>query len=229
VRWLAILILLVPALAWGQQPAPKPDQPVAAPATLDREGETIEVPICEPPAKCVPKKDLELFVKLAREKKCLLENDPTFDLDPVNIVIDRDGRVFFSGAEPHPYTLRMNWCDYEVEAKGKVDIIAAMREPRTWGFRFRPKAYIGALPLEALYEFDEPLKVYDLIDAGAMVDFFFWEWANINAAVGFRSLGGGIGFDLTSNFGAYAGYGLTWGDWHHNANLGLWFSFWNPE
>ena len=106
-----------------------------------------------------------------------------------------------------------------------------MRVPSTWGFRFRPKAYIWVLPGEAFYSIPdtESLGVMDLIDAGVMVDFLYYEWANLNAAVGFRSLGGGIGFDLTENFGAYGGYALTWGDWHHNANLGLWFSFWNPE
>lgn len=186
---------------------------------------------CEPPATCVPKEDMDKMVEVLKEKKCQLETKPTFELDPVNIVIDRDGRVFFSGSEPHPYTLRMKWCSYDVEAQGKVNVIAAMREPPTWGFRFRPKAYIGALPFEAVYsdpELDD-LKVHDLVDAGVMVDFLYWEWANLNVAVGFRSLGGGIGFDLTSNFGAYAGYGLTWDDWNHNANFGLWFSFWNPE
>lgn len=186
---------------------------------------------CKAPDTCVPEKDMGLFVKMAQEKQCLLNNEPAFDLDPINIVIDRDGRVFFSGAEPHPYTLRMNWCDYDVEAKGKVTVIAAMREPDTWGFRFRPKAYIGALPLEALYSNPslDDLRVHDLIDAGVMVDFFYWEWFNVNAAVGFRTLGGGVGVDLTANFGAYTGYALTWGDWNHNANIGLWFSFWNPE
>ena len=186
---------------------------------------------CDKPDTCVAKKDLDLFLKMAREKMCLIEDDPTFDLDPVNIVIDREGRVFFSGAEPHPYTLRMTWCDYEIEAKGKVNIITAMRKPDIWGFRFRPKSYISALPFEAFYADPvlDDLQVHDLIDAGVMVDFFYYDWFNVNAAVGFRSLGGGLGFDLTANFGAYAGYGLSWGEWNHNLNLGLWFSFWNPE
>jgi hypothetical protein len=185
---------------------------------------------CGPPSTCVPEEDMDLFLKMAREKKCLLDTKPTFDLDPVNIIIDREGRVFFSGAEPHPYALRMTWCDYAVEAKGKVEVIAAMREPDIWGFRFRPKAYISALPFEAFYTDPtlDDLRVHDLIDAGAMVDFLYYDWVNLDVAVGFRSLGGGIGFDLTSNFGAYAGYSLTWGDWNHNLNLGLWFSFWNP-
>ena len=239
-RWhLSVLalcgLLTASTPAGGQHPAPKPDGPLTAPegeqpATLDRGG-AVEVPICEPPATCVPEKDMEVFVKLLREKKCLLGEEPTFELDPINIVVDRQGRVFYSGAEPHPYTVKMTWCDYEVEAKGKVDIVAAMREPPIWGFRFRPKAYIGALPGEAFYSIPdgESLEVIDLVDAGAMVDFLYYDWANLNVAVGFRSVGGGIGFDLTENFGAYGGYALTWGDWHHNANIGLWFSFYNPD
>jgi len=212
-----LLPLLVPTAGWAQSPAPEPK---AAPDAS-----------CEPPATCVPEEDMRTFVTLLREKKCQLDEPPKFDLDPINIVVDKQGRVFYSGAEPRPYTLKMGWCSYAVEAQGKVDIVAAMREPDIWGFLFRPKAYISALPLEALYELpeDESLDATDLVDSGVMVDFLHYDWANLNAAVGFRSFGGGIGVDLTENFGAYAGYALTWMSWHHNVNVGFWFSFWNPE
>lgn len=239
-RWFPPLPALLAALlastpVGAQHPASQPKEPLTAPEgeqpiTLDRGG-AVEVPICEPPATCVPKEDMDLFVKLLREKKCMQEQEPTFDLDSINIVVDRQGRIFYSGAEPHPYTLRMTWCNYEVEGKGKVDIVAAMREPDIWGFRFRPKAYIGALPGEVFYSIpeSESLEVMDLVDAGVMLDFLYYDWINLNAAVGFRSFGGGLGADLTENFGAYAGYAMTWGDWHHNANIGFWFSFYNPE
>lgn len=228
-RWLLILALcLLAAPLWAQEapkaPVPSPE-PEAPPAASGAAAEPC------PDGTCVPDADLKKMVEVLREKKCLQTEKPEFDLDPINIVVDRQGRIYYSGAEPHPYTVRMTWCNYEVEAAGKVDIVAAMRVPSTWGFRFRPKAYIGVLPGEAFYNIPdtESLEVMDLVDAGVMVDFLYYEWANLNAAVGFRSLGGGIGFDLTENFGAYGGYALTWGDWHHNANLGLWFSFWNPE
>jgi len=179
---------------------------------------------------CVPKGDMAKITEILKEKKCLQTTKPTFELDPINIVVDKDGRVFYSGAAPNPYTLRMKWCNYEAEAQGKVNLVAAMREPSMWGFRFRPKAYISLLPFEAfnVASEKETLSFGDSWDAGAMVDFFHYDWANLNVAVGFRSFGGGLGADLTQNFGIYAGYATTWGTWHHNLNLGVWFSFWNP-
>lgn len=214
---LALLLLSAPVSA--QDPAPTPDPKPSAEGSPEG---------CE--GTCVADEDMQKILRVLRERKCLNDQPPTFELDPVNIVIDKDGRVFFSGEKPHPYTLKMKWCHYEVEAQGKVDVIAAVQEPPVWGFRFRPKAYIGVLPLEPFYELaaGEEREFADVMDAGVMVDFLYYQWANLNVAVGYRSLGGGVGFDLTSNFGAYVGYGLTWIDWHHNANLGLWFSFWNP-
>jgi hypothetical protein len=82
--------------------------------------------------------------------------------------------------------------------------------------------------LEAAGDPTKSLSFNDVWDAGLMVDFFHYEWFNINVAAGFRSFGAGFGADLTANFGIYAGYANTWGTWHHNLNLGLWFSFWNP-
>jgi hypothetical protein len=181
---------------------------------------------CEAPNQCVSKQDLDKFLTVLREKKCLQSTKPTFELDPINLIVDKDGRVFYSGAAPNPYTLRMKWCSYEAEAQGKVKLVAAMKEPSLWGFRFRPKAYISLLPFEAFNVASE--KFSDSWDAGAMVDFFHYDWANLNVAVGFRSVGAGLGADLTQNFGIYAGYATTWGTWHHNLNLGVWFSFWNP-
>lgn len=209
VRVLAALVLLV-APAWGQDVAVAPTtslQPTTAPA-------------CN--GTCVPQEDMEAIVAVLREKKCLLSEAPKYDLDPITIIVDEDGRIFFTGADPKPYTLKMDWCSYKVEAQGTVKVVVAMREPSTWGFRFRPKAYLGYLPLEPLVN-DTDAK--SGIDAGLMLDFFHIQWANVNVAVGFRSTGLGIGVDITKNFGAYAGYALAWNNWSHNANTALWFAF----
>lgn len=181
---------------------------------------------CNSPDQCVAKPDLDTFLIVLREKKCLQAEKPKFDLDPITITVDKEGRVFYSGAAPSPYTVRMAWCGYSAEAKGKVHLTAAMNQPSLWGFRFRPKAYISLLPTEPLQT--QGLDFGDIWDAGAMVDFFHYDWLNVNAAVGFRSFGGGLGVDLTQNFGVYAGYANTWATWHSNVNLGVWFSFWNP-
>jgi len=177
---------------------------------------------CAQGATCVPPEDLKVFVDLLKEKKCLQSSQPSFELDPITIIVDQDGRIFYSGAEPNPYTLRMKWCSYEAEAKGKVKVIAAMREPETWGLRFRPKAYLGYLPLEPVVYDTKPESG---IDAGLMLDLFHVQLANVNVAVGFRSFGLGVGVDVTKNFGAYAGYAMSWASWNHNLNTALWFAF----
>ncbi len=179
---------------------------------------------CQAPSRCVPKEDLSVFTSLLREKRCQLGETPKFELDPIQIVIDRQGRVFFTGNDPHPYKLRMTWCSYEVEAVGKVNVIAAMRQPPIWGFRFRPKAYMGIIPSEVLYA-DPGQKFQDLVDAGVMVDFLYYDWVNLNAAMGYHSVGTAVGIDLSENFGASVGYGLTWGQWHHSVVTSFWFGF----
>jgi hypothetical protein len=172
---------------------------------------------------CVASEDMPAIVTVLKEKKCLQSTTPTFDLDPVTIVIDKDGRVFFSGAEPHPYTLRMKWCSYSTEAKGKVDVVAAVTEPPTWGFRLRPKAYLGYLLVEPLRS-EGTAK--DGIDAGLQEEIGYWHSFNLNASVGFRSFGAGLGIDIFRSFGAYAGYAMTWDGFRSNPQVSLWFAFW---
>lgn len=177
---------------------------------------------CPQGSTCVPPEDMKVFVQLLKEKKCLQTEVPSFELDPITIVVDEKQRVFFSGADPNPYQLKMKWCSYEAVGMGKVKVVAAMKEPETWGLRFRPKAYLGYLPLEPLVYASEPVGG---VDAGLLLDFFHVQLANVNLAVGFRSFGLGVGVDVTQNFGAYAGYGMSWNGWNHNLNVALWFAF----
>lgn len=172
---------------------------------------------------CVLEEDLMDLVTIAKEHKCLHETKPKLDVDEVTIITDVDGRIFHTGADPgRPFKIMMSWCDYEVLAEGKVNLIAAKNEPDTWGFRFRPKAYLGYLVSRA---FDESGSAGDGIDAGLLLDFFHVEWVNVNAAAGFRSVGAGVGFDLTTNFGAHVAYGLGWGRPLHNIGAGVYFAF----
>lgn len=172
---------------------------------------------------CVLEEDLMDLVAIARERKCLDETKPNFKVDEITVFTDVEGRVFYTGADPNrPFKLTMSWCSYEVIAEGKVTLIAAKNEPDTWGFRFRPKAYLGYLVSRA-FGGDEPFS--DGIDAGLLLDFFHIEWVNVNAAAGFRSVGADVGFDLTDNFGLHVGYGLGWKKPLHNIAAGVYFAF----
>jgi hypothetical protein len=178
---------------------------------------------CEAGATCVPAEDVKVFVQLLKDQKCRSENPPTFALDPVVIVVDKDGRVYGSGNDPKPYKMHVDWCNYHIDANANVKLQVAREVPPTWGFRFRLKAAVGYLPVEALEEKDAGRG----LDAGLMFEpFYFFRYFNLNAYVGVRSFGGGLGFDVTKNFGLYAGYALAWGTWRSNPEAALYFSFW---
>lgn len=172
---------------------------------------------------CVREEDLMDLIAIAKERKCQEDTKPQFEIDEITVITDVDGRVFYTGADPsRPFKLKMSWCHYEVLAEGKVTLIAAKNEPDTWGFRFRPKAYLGYLVTRA---FEDDGSFSNGIDAGFLLDFFHVEWVNVNAAAGFRSVGADVGFDLTTNFGAHVGYGLGWKKPLHNIGAGVYFAF----
>lgn len=165
---------------------------------------------------------MKVFVQLLKDQKCRAETKPTFKLDPLMVVVDKDGRIYGSGSDPRPFTIRMKWCNYDVEARGQTSIIAAERVEPNSGFRFRTKATIGWLPATAFYA----KNGYAGLDAGVLLEPLFWSWANINAYVGVRSVGGGFGLDLTKNMGVYLGYATTWGTWEHNPHAAVSFALW---
>jgi hypothetical protein len=165
---------------------------------------------------------MKVFVALLREKKCQQGTQPQFTLDPITILTDRDGRTFINGSQPHPYTVRMRWCSYEATGVGQVNAVAARMPDPTWGWRFRPKAALGFLVADALGEEDAAKG----LDAGILLEPFFVKWFNVNGYVGVRSVGAGVGFDITRNFGGYAGYAFSWGGQRHNPHAAFWFAFW---
>lgn len=173
---------------------------------------------------CVPKAEMtEVFLPLLKAQKCRTETEPTFELDPIAIITDRQGRVYFTGNEgPKPYKIKVNWCNYEIYAEAKVEVHVAQREEPTWGYRGRFKATFGVLGTELLERSDWK----DSLDGGLMWEpFYFMEIINLNAYVGVRSFGAGVGVDITANFGGYAGLAITWGGWRMNPMASLFFSF----
>jgi hypothetical protein len=188
---------------------------------LAGEAVPVEPAVCD--GTCVPPADMAKIVTVLKERKCFDDTKPEFRLDPVNIVVDRNGRVFFSGNDPQPYRLHMKWCNYEAEGTGKVKVLAAVQEPPSYGFRFRPKAFVGMLVLEPFRDGKRPK---DGLDAGLMVDALYWKDLNLNVHAGFRSVGVGVGVDIFRSFGAYVGYALAWDGFHHNPEASLWFAFW---
>lgn len=177
---------------------------------------------CPAGHKCIPDDDVEVFVQVLRERKCLQDEKPKFQLDPIVIITDVDGRVYYSGAQPVPYTVKMSWCNYEVTGQGKLEVAVAKREPPVWGFRFRPK-FSGSFLFVDAFKQD---TAGEAIDVGILWDFVYYKQFNLNLATGFRSVGAGLGVDITKNFGMFGAYAFSWWTLLHNPQAGLYFSFW---
>jgi hypothetical protein len=171
---------------------------------------------------CVQPADLQQFVQLAQEAKCRETTLPTYTLDPVTVVVDEEGRYYGSGSQPQPYKLTMQWCNYTATAEGQVTIQVAKRVPKEYGFRFRPKAALGYLPVTAFEEQDAAKG----LDIGLLLEPLFYRWVNLNGYVGVRSTGVGVGVDVTKNFDLYLGWAITWGTWQHNPHAAISFAFW---
>jgi len=211
-RLLLLTLLLAPVTAAAQPAEETPTEPPVAP----------EPPAC-PDGTCVGKADLEVFIQLAEWHKCRSETAPKITADSVNIVVDREGRVYGSGTGPKPYELHIDWCNYQIDAKSEVQLQVAQRVEPTWGFRFRPKATFGLLVADIFS--DEVDVFHKTLDGGILIEPFYVQWFNLNVYVGVRSVGGGLGFDITTNFGAYAGYSITWSGWRSNPFVSIYFAF----
>lgn len=154
---------------------------------------------------CVPREDMVVLAQLLRDQKCRNETVPQLKLDPVTIITDRQGRVYTSGTGPRPYKVELVWCNYTVKAEGQINVLAAQLAEPSWGWRFRVKATVGYLPLAGLSR--GPLAG---LDGGALFEPVYWRWLNANVFLGARSVGVGLGLDLTRNLGVYTGYSWTW-------------------
>ena len=176
---------------------------------------------CDIGSACIPDEDLRDMVEALREKQCLLENEPHLDIGAVELITDKDGRVYYSGAAPVPLRARLVWCSYEVEFSGDVKVVVAREVPPEWGWRYRLKFAGSYLPLDAIER--EP---QDGVDVGLLWEFLYWRDLNLNLATGFRSAGLSVGYDLTNNFGAFGGYAFSFWTMRSNPQAGLYFSFW---
>lgn len=172
---------------------------------------------------CVDKEDMPAFLQLARDQKCRAEQPPKVTAGDVSIVLDRQGRVYGSGTGPRPFTVNIDWCNYQLEAKTELKVVAAQRVEPSWGFRLRLKPAFGLLVPDV---FRSDSKVHKALDGGLLVEPFHVLDANLNAYVGLRSFGVGLGYDITKNMTGYAGYSVTWDSLRPNLLLGVGFSLW---
>lgn len=164
---------------------------------------------------------MDVILEVLGERKCLDTHPPVLTLDRVIITVDQDGRYYYSGGAPNPYTVQVDWCHYKIVGEGQVDVQVARLLPPTWGFRFRPKTHVGYLPT-AIFDGSGFMNG---VEVALGADMLYWRSLNLGATVGFRGVSIGPGYDVTKNFGVWAGYEVTYLAPHHGAIAGIWFAF----
>jgi hypothetical protein len=171
----------------------------------------------------VDKEDMQAISQLLREKQCLLKTAPKLTLDPIQITIDRQGRVYSSGSGgTQPYTVAMEWCTYTVYAKGIISPLVVVKEDPSWGWRWSLKPILGVLPLPLVSG-----KGWAATwEAGLGLEPFYWRNLNATLYAGIKTSGVGFGYDLTRNAGVAFTYSLAYDGWRSGLLLGLYARLW---
>ena len=139
----------------------------------------------------------ELIVK-ANELQVLESATPELKLDSLNIIVDKDGRVFVK--DQLIGTLNVGPLSYKVSMKINTTIVKA-RE-KEYGFDLKWKAVI----IES-YERDKDNKVKAITSGALGIEPFYYKQFNLNLIIGPRLYGPAIGVDITEHFDILTGVG----------------------
>ncbi len=179
-----------------------------------------------PPAQqcdlCLGPEDKKTVVDSLKELKSIKESKAVLKLKG-NIVIVRDwqDRVYVNGGSAKPVDATLTLGDTisrDMQIQLPVQVYYRPKPPDPM-FRLRLRAQAGVLV---------PMVWKDAKsgwDAGIGWDFFHYDVFNLAAYTGVRSAGGGIGMDLTRNFGPYVGYSIVYDGWQSGVFAGVYFSF----
>lgn len=233
---LLTLTIISPAALTDTSPELPPEEEVVEESADD----------CPEDKVCLDKDTYFEQVKpLLLKLKYIEENPPEVKVDGFTIVTDAEGRVFTDGTGDKPIKGTATWkdeetgTDYTVEFESQQDVTIHKKPPKpkpVWGFRLRVKA--GLLLLTALPNwFEEPptdipsaLNMgLDGFDLALIAEPLFLYDFNVQAYVGLRSIGAGLGWDITKNFGIMGGVSTLYVGLPLNPTIspfmGLYFSF----
>lgn len=182
-----------------------------------------EDPACPPPwAVCLTEDEKRTVGDSLRELKEIKESEAKLEVkDEIVIIRDWEDRVYVNGGSGKPIraTLRIG-STVERDMEVQLPVRAYYREePPDPMFRLRIRAQAGLLVPSVLDSFK------DGWDAGVGWDFMHLGPANLSAYTGIRSAGGGLGLDLTKNFGPYVGYSFVYDGLKSAVLAGTYISF----
>lgn len=179
-------------------------------------------PCPEPYALCLTQPDSDTVVESLKELKSIKESKATFKLkEDIVIVRDWQDRVYVNGgsAKPIDATLTLGpTISRDMQVQLPIQVYYRPKPPDPM-FRLRVRAQMGLI-LPVIWK-----NAKGGWDAGISFDFMHYSVFNLAAYTGVRSAGGGVGMDLTKNFGPYAGYALVYDGFTSDVMAGCYFSF----
>lgn len=179
---------------------------------------------------CLTKTQKEEIVKAIKELKSIHESEAEIKFEESIVIIrDWEDRIYINGGDKKPVKLSLkigNHVDRKMEAVLPITVYYRDKPPDPW-FRLRIRAQAGILIPQLVNSISDTESLDSPWDAGIGWDFFHIPNLNLNAAfhTGVRSVGAGVGLDLTSNFGVYAGYSFVYEDLKNSFQLAAYFSF----
>lgn len=194
---LALLTLLFPARSFAQ-----------------------DVPCPPPYAVCLTAEEKRTVGDSLRELKEIKESKAEVKVkDDIVIVRDWEDRVYVNGGSGRPIraTLTLG-STVERDLELQLPVQTFYREKPDPMFRLRVRAQAGVLLPKVVDSFK------DGWDAGIGWDFMHLGPANLSAFTGLRSVGGGLGLDVTKNFGPYVGYAFLYDGLKSGVHAGVYFS-----
>jgi hypothetical protein len=188
-----LALCLAGAPAYAQDPEPTPE---AAESIVG----------CPEGYTCLPDAQYATVYAKLEELAQIEEGVPTVSFEaPLVVVTDDQGRVFSNSTGDQLIPGTVEWGHMSADLKLVVDVDVRQKETPQAGFRARPKASFGVIPLA--FRIEDPAQ---MVDVGLGLDFLYFRKYNLNAYLGSRSFGVDVGFDVFQNSGVMAGAHWTW-------------------
>lgn len=175
---------------------------------------------------CLTKEQREALREAVLELKDVHGSPAVVELkEPVQIVVDWDGRVYVNGGSAKPLPMRLTIGKH-------VDRDLALTLPVQVFHRPKPADPMFRLRIRAQAAVMLPHLVDVIKDGGTVpldggVGWDFFHLGPVNAAVhtGVRTSAFTVGLDLTQNFGIFAGPGVAYDGLRFAVDAGVFFAF----
>lgn len=187
---------------------------------------------CNSPNVCLSAEEFKLVKKAIVELDEIKSSKAEITIeDEIIIIRDWQDRIYINGGQNKPLQAKLkigDTIDRDLEIILPIEV-GYREKPPTKTFRLRLKAQLGILALETIDTISGD-EINPFWDAGLAYDFLKFdflkaEFINLNLYTGIRSAGGGVGFDLTKNFGTYLGYSFVYESVTSSLLIGTYFSF----